>query len=533
MEICRLPRVRGKRVRRFLLGAVFAPLLATSAYAQVANEELVCREDQPKQDKYGYLRSLKLDLTGKLPTMEEYAQLDGVDDVPEAMIDAMLQTEEFTQRAVRRHRALLWNNIQNVRLFDYRTSFTRSSDRYWRSRSAVEYRGDRIPCADRPATFDREGNIEFTTDAEGMRREGYVEVEPYWAPGTTIKVCAFDAQSNRYSARGTDCTTRSGLRDPGCGCGPNLNLCRYGGYNYLASSFAKDVELRIADVIKSNRPYTEIFTSRDAWVNGPMVHYLKHQSGIAQGVSMKPLQYSDDKLPDLDFSRDYDKWVKVRLNEDHAGVLTSPAFLLRFQTNRARANRYFESFLCQPFSPPATGLPPTDPNKVPHPDLQQRDGCKYCHALLEPASAHWGRWTERGAGFLNRDTFPASREDCRQCGMTGQLCSSECRLFYITRTLNSEEVAYVGNLNAYIFLKDAHKRNVELGPKYLVSTTVVDNRFPSCTARRAMEGLFGRGLDQEEMTALDALGRRFVASGYSYRALVKAIVQSPVYRRVR
>ena len=30
------------------------------------------------------------------------------------------------------------------------------------------------------------------------------------------------------------------------------------------------------------------------------------------------------------------------------------------------------------------------------------------HARLEPAAAHWGRWTEQGIGFLDEDRFLAT-----------------------------------------------------------------------------------------------------------------------------
>ena len=49
----------------------------------------------------------------------------------------------------------------------------------------------------------------------------------------------------------------------------------------------------------------------------------------------------------------------VEAGPAHAGVLTSPAYLLRFQTHRARANRFHVSFLCQPFVAPDGGLPAT------------------------------------------------------------------------------------------------------------------------------------------------------------------------------
>lgn len=512
-------------------------LLAPSAWAQgLPNQDRVCRADEPRMDKEGYLRSLMLDLLGTVPTPEDYARLEGEDDVPEWMIEEMLGSDAFVQRAVRHHRALLWNNVDNVTLTNFRTAMRRSRMRdgsylYWRTTPAETYRGGPVPCDDVPATFDDQGRIEFRTDAEGNRIEGYVRVEPYWAPGTELKVCAFDAQATQTSPNGTDCRTNNGLRDPGCGCGPNLNLCRYGATDRaVTQAMAQDVELRVAQVIREDRPYTELFTGRTAFVNGPLVQFLRERVEVPAGVRMTPLAYDLELLPKLDYGQDAERFVQVELDPEHAGILTSPAFLLRFQTNRARAARFYDAFLCQPFSPPPGGLPT---GEEPHPDLQRREGCKYCHALLEPAAAHWGRWDQQGAGFLDPEAFPAEREDCRQCGMTGQLCSRECRNFYITQTLSPLEDRYIGMLEVFSFLKDQHIPNVDFGPKLLAQKTVVDDRFPNCTARRAMEGLFGRELNAEEEAWLSELARRFVASQYSYKELVKAIVTSPVYRRVR
>lgn len=519
------------------LSAAFV-LIASNAWAQgVQNEDLVCREDEPRLDKYTYLRSLSLDLMGRLPTMAEYAALDGVDDVAEETIDAMLATDGFVARAVRLHRGLLWNNVRNVRLMNFRTSFRTSQGRYWRTRAAILYRGGSVPCLNEPATFDENGAIETTVGADGFRREGYVEVNPYWAPDTTVRVCAFDAQETLVSPRGVDCATNAGFNDPACGCGPNLRVCRFGSYSdsRVTEAMAEDVDRRIAAVIGENRPYTDLFTSRRAFVNGPLVHFLKYQRGVPAGARLDPSPYDEDRLPDLDYmGSDTDEgWVEVELGTGHAGVLTSPAYLLRFQTNRARASRFYDAFLCQPFTAPPGGLPSVDIDTLPHPDLQQRDGCKYCHALLEPAAAHWGRWAERGAGYLSPTDFPPMRDDCRTCGLTGQLCSNECRTHYITRTLSREEEPYIGMLSAFQFLRDNHLRNVDQGPQLLLNNTIVDDRFPSCTARRALEGFFGRALTTEEQEEMRMLAHRFVGSEFNYRELVKAVVTSEIYRRVR
>jgi len=513
-----------------LAAALLGPSLAS---AQLPNEGLICRADQPRMDKYGYYRSLMLDLMGTVPSPEQYAQLDDVDDVTPAMIDSMLSSEAFVRRAVRIHRGFLWNNVDNVQLLNFRTGFRRTNGLYWRTRPATTYRGDDVPCRDVPATYDARGNIQVEVGSDGISREGYVMVAPYWAPDTEIKVCAFDAQANEFSASGSDCKTNGGFNDPGCGCGPNLQLCRYGSYQAINRAMSQDVEQRIAAVIREDRSYLDLFNDNTAYVNGPLVHFLKHQTGVPAGVRLTPAPYDVDRLPDLEWTADANNWATIALSDDHAGILTSPAFLLRFQTNRARASRFYDAFLCQPFSAPPGGLPPGDPNVTPHPDLQQRDGCKYCHTLLEPAASHWGRWTERGAGHLDAEAFPSHREDCRECGTSGRLCSTECRLHYITNTFSSLEEPYVGSLRAFGFLKPEHERNVDRGPKLLVATTVVDDRFPRCSARRAMQGLFGRELMAEEEAQLKDLARAFVTSGHSYRALVKAIVTSPVYRRVR
>ncbi len=527
-------------MKRTRVGGWALSLLLVSALAPAGasaqtpnNEEDLCRADEPRLDKYGYLRSLYLDLLGTVPSPQDYAQLDGVDDVPVEMIEQMLDTDAFVERAVRIHRSFLWNNVTNVNLMNYRTSFRRTGQLYWRYRPALVYRGDFVPCRDEPAQFDANGEIVFVDEGNGVRREGYVEVRPYWDPESLIRVCASDAQENAVSPTGADCTTNSGFNDPKCGCGPELGLCRYGAYDAVQTSLGIDVDMRIAKIIREDLPYTDLFTSRTAFVDGPIVHYLKRQRGVPANVTLEPVAYDLDRLPELAYTADTYNFQQIELPEGHAGVLTSPAYLLRFQTNRARANRFFEAFLCAPFSPPTGGLPGGDPNALPHPDLQQREGCRYCHALLEPAAAHWGRWAERGAGFLDAETFPAEREDCKTCAMTGRLCSRECRLYYVTRPLSSVEMEFAGQLNAYNFLRESHQLNVDLGPTHLVNTAIVDDRFPRCSAQRAMEGLFGRDLNTEERTSLEALGRSFVASNYSYKALVKAIVTSDVYRRVR
>jgi len=535
-------------MKRVANGFLLVSLLSLTgvAEADLPNEGLMCRPDEPRLDKFAYLRALSLDLRGDVPSMAEYDDLAiNHADVPEATIENWLSSEAFVTRAVRAHRALLWNNISNVRLVNYRTNMrrTRASTGewvYWRDRQAAVYRHDnRPPCdVDSPVEYDNAGRI-VTRPKSFVRAgvtytanvEGYREIQPYWAPTTTIRVCAFDAQTHEVSSSGVSCSTNASFGDTGCGCGPNLVYCNYASQYSYNEYFGKEIELRIADIIRENRPYTELFTSRRGYVNGPLVHFYKYQTQLTQGTSMTPTAVDVSRLPDIPYT-DYN-FYPIELPADHAGVLTSPAFLLRFQTNRARANRFFDAFMCSPPSPPSGDLPAQDPNARIEPDLQLRDGCKYCHALLEPAASHWGRWTERGAGFLDSTQFPRLRADCEECGRTGQACSAECRLYYVTQAYSPEEEAYIGQLNAYQWRRTAHEQNVELGPKFLVLTSIVDARFPDCVAKRGLEAMLGREANASERLWIEDLSRDFLNSGYRYRDLIKSVVTSDLYRRVR
>ncbi|MCO4761044.1 MAG: hypothetical protein KC502_06035 [Myxococcales bacterium] len=507
---------------------------AAVATPPMSNPLQVCPVDAPKLDRFTFLRSLSLDLRGNVPTVGELQQLKGHKDVPESTIDAWLSSDEFAVQAVRRHRDLFWNNITNVRAPANPTYLRKSGQLYWRSGGnvAIYVRGDRVPCLNKPATWDADGQIEYTEQADGTKREGYVLVSPYWAPNNKIKVCAHDAQAIKVSPAGKTCGGYGTYHDPHCGCGPNLRWCHYGASNtVLMQSFSNSLDRSVAELIKKDAPYIELFTNKTMWVNGPIVFFYQHQLHQTR-IRMEPAPFDVSKLPKLAYT-DINKWVEIPLGSQHAGALTHPAFLLRFQTNFARANRFYNTFLCQPFQAPASGIDVSAVTATSQPDLQQRPGCKYCHALLGPVSSYWGRWTESGAGFLNKADFPATRADCETCAKTGQLCSTECRRYYLTKATADPEKPFLGMLNAYVFRQDVHKHYIEQGPRLMALGAVADNRLPRCVAKRTAEWLVGRQLQGKELEWAQELALDFVKNGYRFRSLVRDIVTSDIYRRVR
>jgi hypothetical protein len=533
-----------------LLGLI---ALTPSAISQPANMDEWCPDPAPDVDEYHYLRNLSLDLRGTIPTVEEYDVIDQNGSVPESLIDEWLGGEAFLERVAIKHRDLLWNNVSNFGYMGNPTQLRSTGGLLWRRDQAILYRGavtDRdldddgindiraeAPCKAEPAEWDANGDLIFEDMGDGTMREGYVEItDAFWdtdIPATIFYVCAADAQDRLVTESGTDCASRSGWNDSACGCGPNLRWCRFGNSEMpVRRSFGKQIDEKVKGIVRNDQPYTDLFYDNTAYMNGPMAFFWKHQAQFSTTIRLTPKPVIEEDIPDLAYG-DEDTWVAVPGTDEHAGVLTSPAFLIRFMSNRARANRFYNSFLCQPFQPPEDGLPAADDASAIVLDLQQRDGCKYCHSTLEPVAAHWGRWLQMGGAYLDSDEFPAFSQSCYDCAVGSASCSAICRAYYVTSALNEQEEPYLGWLNAYKFRRPDHQANVEEGPRRLIETTTTDGRFTNCTTRTAAEWVLGREMYAYEEAWIGDLEEMFIGTDYNYRQLIRAIVTSPVYRRVR
>lgn len=535
MEGHRVLRVTKTTFTLLLAVTFFVPCTAS---ANLPNEALVCGEENPILSPSRLIRAWSLDLRGELPSPEETATV--TEESLGTYLDAYLESPEFAEQVVRFHRSLLWNNIENHTLYAATTALSGSPGLtgiyYRRGRSAFVRGLAELGCLDTPATYNDDGTISVVTNPDGTIQEGWVEVEPYWNPGTLLKVCGLDALDTVISPVGVPCKSRDGWNDPACGCGPELRYCRPIGDQQRDPNrgFSTSMELSIKEVITENRPYLDIFRDKEMWVNGPIVHFLRYQTALGGGIRMEPSPIPEENLPDLEFS-DVDTWVKIPTGDHHSGLLTNAAYLLRFQTGRARADRFYTNFLCQPFQPPEEGLPVTDPAEALNPDLQNRAGCEYCHGLLEPAASYWGRWTETGGGFLDAlDGFVDYRADCYACAINGTVCGADCSNHYLTKPTSTQESDYVGWLKAYVFRDDVHHVHIEEGPELLLlkSTVSAKSPFPHCSAHQAIKWLLRRD-PTDETEWIDALAQQFVVSNFDYKALVRSILLSDRYRRVR
>ena len=318
-----------------------------------------------------FLRSMSLQLRGVPPSDDEYAVLDALDDVPESTIDAWLNSPRIRgSGCTLSPRAPLGPPGCPARSTRASRSGARAAP-LLASADRTAYRGANVACMDTPATYDPVTGAILTQEIDGVHYEGYRLITPYWAPETTIKVCAFDAQEAEVGLSGSPCNTlTSGAKTRAVAAARTCATADTGSaHNAVIDAMGKDVDMRIEAMLLEDEPYTALFDSSTGLRQRTLHTTCVIGPNVQATVRMEPLAYEDYAIPELDWTDD--TWVEIALGPGARRILTSPAYLLRFQTNRARATRFYDAFLCQPFTAPAAGLPLRKMTRR-TPDLQQR-----------------------------------------------------------------------------------------------------------------------------------------------------------------
>ena len=493
------------------------------------------------QSELQYLRRLSLDLRGRLPSATEMKKVIEDGQVDPDTVDDMIASEDFSHQIRTYHKDLLWSNLSSQRLaqnnFIVSLPRNQSQARIFSVVSNIRrttYRGANTTCKDEPARFGEDGEILYDEEEDRngvmIRREGWVEVNPYWAPDTTIKVCAFDAQTaEEGTARNGRPAPCKQMSSADCGCGPNLNWCLTREVqSTITESMTEQVLDSIDQIVTQDRPYTEVILGGDFRVNGPLVHYYSYLTSVGNNL-LSALPDPGYVLPNLAFSDA--QWVPVSANTPlHSGILTLPGFLLKLQSNRGRANRFYNAFLCKAFEAPEGGLPAADDPCNEEPDLSKRCGCSHCHAGVEPAAAHWGRWSEAGMAPMATEEFPRFRDICDSSNNPGASRNFLCRRFYLTEANHPSEEKYVGHLLSYLFADEHEGRDeaIESGPSLLAGQAVDNGAFAKCTAEKVWNLFLAHPPSTKEAGIIAEMTADFEA-GYSFRDLVRAAVTHPKY----
>lgn len=522
-------------------------------------------------DPFRLARRLSLDLRGQPPTYDEYAALEGATEVPESLIDGWMESDGFRLQMRRYHESLLWTNPTGVQIVDITVRLTtvrttdgvNTEDVYailannrrtrYRGTSAVvcgpweqtEFNADGTPVAKN--VYDAQGTLLYV-------QEGWVPVKPYWDPNTTLKVCAFDAQTVTQG-KTSACNTREAIQDKTCGCGPSLQWC-FGPPVTTAiwNAMREQVGLAVDDVTVKGAPYTELVVGQKLYMNGQLEFFKKH---LAQLVLLNRTYNDqgpgDPTMPENPSYTDA-TWRTYTRTDAHAGVLTMPGYSLRFQTNRARANRFRIAFTGQYFIPASQ---PEDPSTADclesTGDLTQMCTCRSCHQVLEPLAAHFAAVSEAGSRLLT--DFPEYSATCdpRNYGEgtenpRGQV-PNYCGRFYAINTTDqnpgwrlTHQYAYrtdsgFNNAGLDDALHKAIAQNLESGPEGLAQEVISSGQLATATVRHLFQHLMRRDMDLDpsspdaELELLTTLSAEF-STDYDFKKLVKRLVLLPQYQRV-
>jgi hypothetical protein len=224
--------------------------------------------------------------------------------------------------------------------------------------------------------------------------------------------------------------------DPSCGCGPEGRYC-VPSQGLPRARCPTRAEGRVRDalneeplrivrsVIGRDEDYYAAYTTRRSFITGALAFFYREQVDRVSGLAMTP-PTPTDQMPSMTYEDA--AWREYVRGPEHAGVLTTPAFLGRFPTLRARINAFRTALLCRPFEPPAGGLPAPDDACNREPNLAHRCGCQHCHSAIEPLGAYWARWARARLGLPRAPrSTPRLTPTARTCAITGQFCTPRCR----------------------------------------------------------------------------------------------------------
>lgn len=247
-------------------------------------------------------------------------------------------------------------------------------------------------------------------------------------------------------------------------------------YSVLKSLGLQPAGLATAVVVE-NYPYTKILSSGLTAVDGAIAHLYRQQHHF----DLSKLQLTRELLDIVDSIALTDtrfRLINLGPAQEQAGILSTFAFLRRYEKNRTRGNEVYKRLLCRSFIAEPPAVFPQDPG-----NLREAPGCKGCHSTLDPLADFFLAWGEGG--------------DLYRSGQT------------------SVETSFGGQVGASI---------QDLG-----SIIVNDTAFATCTVENVWTWLMGRGFFSDEAELRAGLTRYFIQTEYSFKELVYALATHPAF----
>ncbi len=362
------------------------------------------------------------------------------------------------------------------------------------------------------------------------------------------------AYARAHATAMVSCTSGTGVSmSDDCGCGVGLERCMPGdslGNDPRAFNIPDNVPLGaeqaldsraqtqgdwvrfwwaqeavhfLDDLFVRDRDVRGLLNDRGTVVNGAVAQFYRGFAGTTCCGNGTQFEYAEPtalfdpaRVPANLTPHDLTTWQRVEdRGPQAAGLLTTPIFLAKYGTRRARAHIVYNAFLCRQFVAENVALTPsTEPN------LMLRSGCAACHATLEPLSAYFTRVTETGWTFLPADRFPTLNPACAP--RNGNSPNGGCTSFY--------DPAF--GTNGMGMLRGAYgsTAHADEGPAGLARAIVDTPEFAACVVQNVGESFLGRSFTEEDQPLRESMATALREGGYRMRGMVRTLVRADAYR---
>jgi hypothetical protein len=310
------------------------------------------------------------------------------------------------------------------------------------------------------------------------------------------------------------------------GPGSSLDMVKQRAERWVPYWWSRETAHFLDDLFGQDRDFRLILTGRHSFVNGPLAQFYGaiQKSGCCGpeanfGMVEEDAPLFDPKNVPAELApQDIDTWKMVADRGPHAaGILTTPMFLQKYATARARGAVLYNAFLCKSFIAENTQLTPsTEPN------LMKRPGCQVCHATLEPLAAYFARVEPSSSVFLPANHFPAVNPTCKKNKDGSKLNRGECNALY--------DIAFTDDHGATLRSAYGSLQNADAEPAGAGKAISAMPEFAECAVQRVTSSFLGRQTSPDDAALLASLQKNFVGSGFKMKTLVRDILRSREYR---
>lgn len=294
----------------------------------------------------------------------------------------------------------------------------------------------------------------------------------------------------------------------------------------LAKDFRDEPPRFIARVIAGRAESTDVrslLTSRATVMTPEMARFVLRHEDVRRRIGLEntdlaALDEAGKKAPGSwhPINRDPDLTGVSTGSADHrevpAGILTSPAFLMRSPTHLARAYNTYQWFMCRTLqqSPVAEGR---------QPKLADRPPCSGCHSFLEPAGSFFVHWRAKPDPLLPEQAFVL--DGVRRLDAQGKPLPSDGK---VPADIDDSSSLHSRSTSGVL------RGHAGKGVAAFAGIVTADPDFARCMATHAWQFVLGRKIDASEEGWADVLGKR-LANDYNWdlREIMVDVVLSRAY----